>query len=502
MTTATSPAARAVSVTALLIGLGSLLGFARDLLVGTVFGADAGTDAFLVAWTIPETAAPLLIEGAMAFVLVPLFSRAVEAGDDVRGLVSSTLPRLCLGLAGLGALVAVGAPYLVGLLAPGIPQAGLAADCMRVAAVTIPLFGLAGYLSAVLRVHQAFAPPAAIYVAYNVGIVACVWTLRDRGVYAAALGVAAGALGMVLVQTPAFLRRIGPPRRPARGVPLPLAAFLPVAVFTLVRQCQVFVERFVGSSLPEGSISHLNYAQKIAQVPMVLSLIVATVSFPQLARSIAAGDTGRARRRMAGDLAVACAVVLAGTAAFLACAPDIVAVLLEHGAFTEADTAATAHIMRVYALGLLGQAVVGVACRAYFCGARASWYPALAMAAGLIVTAVLARPAWGVTGIAAANAAGITLTAVLLLTGLRSRVMALPFRMAVAPLRGLLPAAAAATAAGWGARSLLADLPRPIALALAGAALAATFCAVAAVSGTALIGTTPITRLIRMRGRA
>ncbi|MEV4089134.1 lipid II flippase MurJ, partial [Nonomuraea fuscirosea] len=89
-------------------------GSSRDLTLGTTFGADAETDAFLVAWTIPETAAPLLIEGAMAFVLVPLFSRALEAGDDLRKLVSATMPALCLALAALSAVTAAAAPWLVG----------------------------------------------------------------------------------------------------------------------------------------------------------------------------------------------------------------------------------------------------------------------------------------------------------------------------------------------------------------------------------------------------
>ncbi|MEV0389380.1 lipid II flippase MurJ, partial [Nonomuraea sp. NPDC050643] len=449
MTTATSPAMKAIGVTALLVGLGSVLGFVRDLMLGTTFGADAETDAFLVAWTIPETAAPLLIEGAMAFVLVPLFSRAMEAGDDPRKLVSSTLPALCLTLAALSAVTAVGAPWLVGALAPAIPRADLAVDCMRLTSITILTFGLAGYMSAALRAHHAFAPPAAIYLAYNAGIVACVGALSGQGAYGAAIGVAAGGVGMVLVQAPAFALRLGWPRRAARGVPLPWGAFVPVAVFTLARQCQVFIERYVGSSLAEGSISHLNYGQKIAQVAMVVSLIAATVSFPRLARAIAAGDGGQARRTLLGDLVAAAAIVLLATAVLLVCAQDIVTVLLRYGAFTEADTVATARIMQVYSLGLLGQAVVGVVCRAYFCGARACWYPALAMAAGLAATAALARPSWGVTGIAAANAAGITLTAVLLLVRLRARIVALPLRASAKPVGLLVLSATAAAGAGW-----------------------------------------------------
>ncbi|MEV4899085.1 lipid II flippase MurJ, partial [Nonomuraea sp. NPDC055795] len=81
------PLARATTVTMLLVIAGSASGFARDLLVAGVFGASAGTDAFMVAWTIPETAAPLLIEGALSFLLIPYFSRSVEEGRSLREVV-------------------------------------------------------------------------------------------------------------------------------------------------------------------------------------------------------------------------------------------------------------------------------------------------------------------------------------------------------------------------------------------------------------------------------
>ncbi|MEU7899836.1 lipid II flippase MurJ [Nonomuraea sp. NPDC049152] len=496
--TRTSPGLKAASVTALLIGVGFLLGFGRDLLLARTYGADSGTDAFLVAWMVPETAAPLLIEGAMAFLMVPLFSRAAELGDDVRHLISATLPHMSVALTALSVATAVGAPWLVDLLAPGIADAELAVRCMRFTSVTILMFGLAGYASAALRAHHVFGPPATVTVAYNLGIVACVGCFHDLGVSAAAVGVAIGGVGMVLIQAPAFVRRLGLPRRPTSTMLLPLGAFFPVAAFTLERQGQVFVERFVGSSLVEGSISHLNYAQKIAQVPMMLSLVVATVSFPHLVRAIAAGDGTAAWRRLTDDLLAAAAIVLLATAVLVVCAPDIVRVLLQHGAFTDADTAATADIMRLYSLGLLGQAVVGVVCRVYFCGSRPSWYPAMAMVAGLAATIALAIPSSEAAGIAAANAAGITLTAVILLAGLRGSAIGMPVREIARPAARLLLAAAVAAATGWGTRSVLEGLlPSAAALVLAAIAMAAAFCAV-----TALTGTKEFHRMIRMRGRS
>ena len=414
--------ARATAVTAALTLLGSLLGLARDLLLARFYGASADTDAFLVAWTVPETASPLLIEGAMALVMIPVFVRAVAAGPGLAAVVRATLPRLVGGLALAAAAVVLAAPWLVRVLAPGITQPDLAVTCTRVAAVTVVAFGVAGYLGAALRSVHSFGPAAAIYVAYNVGIIASMLLLHQAlGVLGVAVGLAMGSLLMVAVQVPAFVRVV---RRPvseavaARAVgTIAVGAFVPVAVYTLIRQGQVFVERHVGSDLVAGTISQLNYAQKVAQVPMVLSIMVATVTFPLLARSAVTGDEAAARRRTTWDLQAVGAVALAATAYLVAYAPAIIGALFEQGRFTPADTAATAAIMRVYSLGLLGQAVVVTLARSHYSSGRATWYPALAMGVGLAVTAAVAvafTPLWGVAAIAAANAIGISTTAVLL----------------------------------------------------------------------------------------
>ncbi|MGY1454639.1 lipid II flippase MurJ [Streptomyces sp. SS8] len=502
--------ARAAAATAVLTAAGSFFGLVRDQTIAHLFGAGSETDAFLVSWTVPEFASTILIEDAMALVLVPAFSLALsrraavraagEGGtgtpfpdnpenpenpaDPVRALLAATLPRLLLALACAAAAVALLAPLLVGALAPGLADPGLAVDCTRLTAVTVLGFGTAGYFSAALRAHRSFVPPAAIYCAYNIAVIAVVLGLHARwGVRAAALGVAAGSLAMVLVQLPAFWRRLhlraaATPRarRGARAVRAPRAAALvgwgvvaPVAVFALSRQSQVLVERFLASGLPPGAISHLNYAQKIAQLPMTFSLLLCTVTFPLVARAMADGRTERARRRVERDLVLAATVVLLGAAYVIAYAPQIVQLLFERGAFGAADTAATASVMRVYATGLLGHCLAGALVRPFFAAARPTWYPAAAMAAGLLLTVAagaLAAPHWGVHGIAAANAAGITTTALLLLCGLRTRVLPVRVRAVAAGLLRLALAAAAATAAGLAAAPLL---PSPLPTAAAGA---------------------------------
>ncbi|WP_431986061.1 murein biosynthesis integral membrane protein MurJ [Streptomyces griseoflavus] len=473
--------ARAALVTAVLSIAGSVLGLVRDQSLARLFGAGSDTDAFLVAWTVPEIAATLLIEDGLAIALIPAFSLALARrargvpGDPVRELVRATLPRLCLAFAAVAALTAAGAPYLVRVLAPGLPDPGLAVDCTRLTAISLLAFGLAGYCSAALRAHRRFSAPAAIYVAYNTGIVAMMFLLGGAwGVRAAAVGVAVGGCLMVAVQLPSLWRELASraPRADATAPaatgpadeerPVRLALIASVLLFALCRQSQVLVERFLASSLPAGAISHLNYAQKVAQIPMTLSLMVCTVTFPVVARALADGDTERARARVERDLVLASCVVLLGMCAVVACAPQMIGLLFQRGAFTGADTAATADVMRVYALGLLGQTLVGALVRCYFSAGLPRWYPVGVMAAGIVVTSLagaLGVGRWGVAGIAAANALGITVTAALMLAGLRTA------------RRGT------ATGVSVGVRKVLAELSRPVlasALAIAAGAYAAS----------------------------
>jgi putative peptidoglycan lipid II flippase len=316
------------------------------------------------------------------------------------------------------------APWLVHVLAPGIAEPALAVRCTRVTTVTVLAFGIAGYLGAALRSVHVFGPPAAIYAAYNIGILATMAALhRPLGVFSAAIGLAVGGALMVAVQVPSLRRHLGSATT-SPVLLVALGAFVPVAVYTIARQGQVFVERFLGSELGAGTISHLNYAQKVAQVPMVLSVMVATVTFPMLARSAITGDTAAARERTAWDLRVVAAIVLGCSAYLIAFAPIVVSVLFEHGRVHPGrhrghrrhhpglhPRPARAGVRRHADPGLLLRRPPELV-------PRPGHGDRLAATAGI---SVLLAPVWHAMGIAAGNAVGITLTAGLMLRRLRWR---------------------------------------------------------------------------------
>lgn len=412
--------------------LGRLLGFVRDLVIARYFGATTGTDAFLIAWMIPETVSPLLLEGAMALVLVPLFARELEKEGTVEEILRRTLAPVAAALLVVSAAVALSAPWTVPLLAPGLPASTelSAIRMVGLASVTIFFIGLAGYARAALNSRQIFGIPAAVYIGYNIGILGSILLLYERlGIYSAALGLALGSALMLLVQAPTFVRKVGVPRlsfKLDRALLYEFAAFVPVGVFVLGRHAQVYVERFLGSFLEPGAISQLNYATRLAQFPMSAALTVAIVSFPVVARALAARRTGQVEEVLESNLRMVSALILPATAYLILFAPELVAFLFEGGAFTAGDTTATASILRIYSLGLLAQTLIYVTVRPFYSYRDVIWKPVRAALIGLAVTIavdVALLRSLGADGLAAGNAAGISVMALLMLRDMKRHVV-------------------------------------------------------------------------------
>ncbi len=455
--------------------LGRLLGFVRDLVIAQYFGATSTTDAFLIAWMVPETVSPLLLDGAMSFVLIPLFARELEARGTLRELVSRTFLPVTAALLAVSIVVALGAPLMVRFLAPGLAEPDSAVQMVRIVACTVLFIGLAGYAGASLRAHQVFGIPAAVYVAYNVGILACILILAPRlGIYSAALGLALGSLLMLAVQVPAFLWKEGLPRlsfKVDRTLAYELAAFVPVVMFSLGRHAQVYVERFLGSFLDPGAISQLHYAARVGQFPMFAAITVAIVSFPSVARAMAGRRTEEVRQALESDLRMVSALILPAATVLVVFAPEVVTVLFERGAFTDQDAEATASMLRVYSLGLLAQALVYAAVRPFFIFRSSIWVPVRAAVVGLVVTIavdIALLSTWGATGLAAGNAAGISVMALLLLLDMRRYVTDVDLRSLLRFLIRLLIAASLAGACALPVTLLenSTDLPPIVVLAL------------------------------------
>jgi putative peptidoglycan lipid II flippase len=430
----------------------SALGLLRDLSLAALFGASSQTDAFLVAWTIPETVVPLMGD-AMTYLLVPVLVAELIRSRSMMPVVRATFLPLLAVATTVAVIAASAAPLWVQLLAPGIADRELAINCFRIASLTVVFIGASGYFMAALRADHRFIIPACTGIVYNIGILGCMFALRVRlGVLGAALGLAVGSLLMVAIQIPSFLRvasfrglRMQINRRLLVGASL----FVPIAAYAMGRQAQVFVERAVGSLLGPGAISHLNYASKIAQVPALLALTTAAVAFPLIARAM--NDPHLLRVRVHEELRRVVLLILPAIAFFQFFAEPSVRFLLERGVFDASDAAVTASVLRLYSLGLLGQVLIVVGVLIHFSGRRRNWAPALAVLLGLGVTVLLdvsLMTSLGVRGLAVGNAVGISVAAVLVLKAV-TRVVSLDVRdlLRLLLIAGPLAVAAAACAA-------------------------------------------------------
>jgi putative peptidoglycan lipid II flippase len=471
-----------------LAGCSSLLGLLRDQCIARFFGSSAQTDAFLVAWTVPETAMPLLMEGAAALLLVPVFARALTGDGSIQRVVRATFASFCLALLGLTAAVAAAAPVLVHVFAPGLADPALAVRCLRMSATTVLSLGIAGYLMSALRASGKYVLTMTVYSGFNIGVLAMVLLLRrSQGVYAAALGLAVGGCLTVAVQAGPFLRRSSLRHLrwiSARTATLALAGILPVAMYTFGRQAQVYVERYYGSGLHPGAISALSYAEKIAQIPVQAATMLAVVSFPLLAKQAAAGRAGELRRAAERDLRMVAFLILPAVGMLVALAPQIVSVLFQRGAFGEDQVRVTATALRVYSLGLPGQTVLVVTVVCLSSLAPAGWSLARAALAGLVLTvladALLVHPL-GIAGLALGNAIGVTVTAAAAIAALWRRMPRLAvLRLAGAVVRGAV-AAATAGAAGHGIGGL--PLSPTAAVALGSVVVMACYLTVASLLG-------------------
>jgi putative peptidoglycan lipid II flippase len=443
---------RTALIVGVLNGLGMALGFVRDLLIARFFGASAETDAFMIAWTIPETVTPLIMEGAMLYALVPLFARSLLRDGTLRPIVERSIAPVIAVLVVGATLIGLAAPVLVGALAPGLAASDLAVQGFRITSLTVVFLGLSGYLTAVLNTQYVFAVCASVFLAYNVGIILAIVALQESlGVISAAIGLVIGSALMVAIQLPSFLRRVGWPRpvfRFRRSLLRAVAPAVPVMLFMLIRHFQVYVERFFGSFLEAGAISHLNYAQKVAQVPVTLAITVAVVSFPALARGASGSQLAELGRAVDRNLRIVVMLVAPAVAYLALFAPQVVGLLFERGAFTPDDTAQTASVLSIYVLGRVAQALVTVAVLPMFVFKTTIRTPIRAATLGLVVTIVVdmvLMPFGAATALAAGNSLGIAAMAWLLLRDLKKRILPVDLRALTGHLiaTGVLAAAAA-----------------------------------------------------------
>ncbi|MBN1858492.1 murein biosynthesis integral membrane protein MurJ [Candidatus Bipolaricaulota bacterium] len=404
-----------------------IFGLFRDATIASQFGATAAYDAFIVAFFVPHMLRQLLAEGALSASLVPLYTEARLQRQDENGFISSVLSWL---LVLFPVLVLTGvflAPYYVPFLASGFdPQTlGIAIRMTQMLFPFIAFVGIASVFSALLHAHQRFAVASLAPIMFNVGmILGAVFLWRwfpGQPVYGLALGGLLGAIGQLLVELPAA-RLTGYKFRPSFWPLHPqihrlMRLMVPAAAALLVAQLNMLVDNKLASHLAAGSISSLQYAMRLFQLPLgVVAVSVASALFPRLSAARTLEDDSRFRSLFRNGFSTSLALLLPATTGLVLLAPPIIGLLFEHGAFLASDTAQTASVLRLYAVGILPYGWVYLLTRTCY-AKQQSALPLIASTAAVAVNIaldLLLVGSFGVQGLALATAlAGWTQAAVL-----------------------------------------------------------------------------------------
>ncbi len=365
---------------ALLIVAGAVLsrvfGFVRETVIAYQFGATAQTDAYLVAVVIPAVISGLAA-GAVTIALVPVFTEhRLKATDSAAWAVAgSVFSATALLLCAAAAVFFLAAPFVAPLIGPGLsPESkALAVRLSRLLAPTIVLIGLIGVATAVLNAYRHFTYPAFAGILYNLGMIAGALLLgRAMGLGGLALGAVAGAAAQFLVLS-ALVAGKGPLCWPTLralshpGVKRVGALALPVVAGSLVAQVGVVVERVLASGLDPGSISALNFALRVKDLPVtILASSVAVATFPFLAEHATAARIDRLRQTLSDGLRMLWFILFPTSVGLLVLRVPVIRLLFERGAFDSTATQMTAVALLYYSLGIVAVGAHPLLARTYF----------------------------------------------------------------------------------------------------------------------------------------
>lgn len=353
-----------------------LLGWVRLLVIGSQFGASRELDAYFAAFRIPDAIFQLVVAGALSAALIPVFSgyRARDQEREAWKLASSIINLVLIALAGLSLLMAVFAPILVPIVAPGFdaPTTELTVRMTRVMLLSPVFIGMGAVVSGILNSYQRFTVPAIAPLIYNLAIIAsAIFLAPVMGVEGLAVGVAVGSLLHLVVQLP-NLGGVGQRYDLSIGLSHPgvrRVAWLmgPRMLGLAAGQINFIVSISLASGLPEGSITAYNYAFQLSQIPVgVLGVSVAVALFPTLSRDAALGRISEIRRQVSGSLRVLVFLGAPLTAIMIVLARPLAAVFFQYGLFSASSTERTAGALAFFSIGLVGHIVVHVLTRAFY----------------------------------------------------------------------------------------------------------------------------------------
>jgi putative peptidoglycan lipid II flippase len=365
---------RALATVSSMTLVSRVLGFVRDMLIARLFGAGLATDAFFVAFRIPNLLRRLFAEGAFSQAFVPVLSEyRTRRGDaDTRLLVDRTSTLLALALLAVTVVGVATAPLVVYVSAPGFAATpdkfGLTVAMLRVTFPYILFISLVSLAGGVLNTWSRFVVPALTPTLLNLSfIVGALFAAPyfDPPAMVLAWAVFAGGVLQLAFQIPA-LAKIGMLPRPRVGFSDPgvrriLVLMGPAVLGVSVAQVSLLINTIIASFLGDGRVSWLYYADRLMEFPTgLLGVALGTVLLPSLSKYYAESSADEYSKLLDWGLRLTLLLAAPAAVALALLSVPLVATLFHYGQFGEHDVWMTRQALVAYSAGLLGLIVVKV----------------------------------------------------------------------------------------------------------------------------------------------
>jgi len=354
--------------------LSRILGFVRDFVIARAFGAGLATDAFFVAFRLPNLLRRLFAEGAFSQAFVPLLAeyRNRRGEAETKRLVDRVATALFLVVMGVTALGIAATPLLIYLTAPGFAadadKFALTVELTRITFPYILFMALVALSAGILNTWSRFALPAFTPVLLNlsfIGMALLAAPYFDPPVMALAWAVMIGGALQLALQLPA-LRSIGMLPRfdfaPGdEGVRRVLKLMAPAVLGVSVSQISLLINTVFASFLPSGSVSWLYYADRLMEFPAgLLGAALGTILLPSLSKSHASEQPEEFSALLDWGLRLTLLLTLPAALALAILAVPLLSTLFQYGAFSANDVMQTRSALVAYSIGLAGLILVKV----------------------------------------------------------------------------------------------------------------------------------------------
>ncbi len=457
--------ARATGVMGIATGLSRVAGLARDILVGRLFGAGFATDAFFMAFTIPNLLRRFFAEGSLTAAFVPTFSEVLhkEGRKEADRVVNICWTLLLLVMVVVTLAGIFLSPWVVKAIGYGFGavegKLELTDFLNRVMFPYILLVSLLALLTGVLNVFGHYFLPSLSPLLLNLAMILCALLLApflELPITALAVGVLIGGVAQLLLQVPVLARhRIRLRfdfsfRHPAvvRVARLMLPGLVGVAIY----QINVVVTRLLASFLPEGSVSYLYYGQRLFEFPQGIFIVsLAQAVLPAMSRQASSGDREALKESLRFALVLITLGTLPAAVGLMLCALPSYSLFFLGGEFSLEDARQAAYALAAYAPGLIFVGISRVVVPTFY-ALKDTRTPVWISFWTLLVNAALGLLLMGPlthTGLALALTLSSVFNSAVLVWALRRKLGRLGLSTVVGSLGKAVPATLAMAVAAW-----------------------------------------------------